>query len=307
MGACCDGARRAGSTLVALVLALGPGGGCGRIVDDDDTAADDDAGDDDDTSGDDDTEDGPCDRWNTLGVFTIETDDTDGRVRGYYYDGPNPWEMAEVVVAGPCAFYGFDHIPNCDPPCVDPEVCGWDDACHLFPEKVDAGTLTVAGLDEPLIIEPNQFFDYYSGAAVPEMYAAGTELSLSLAGSGSVDPFELTVEGVVGPMTPDYQTVVITPGEALTVSWTPAPVPADARMLLRFRIDHHALVGGYSLCDVPDADGQVTVPVEIVDALFATGSHVENGDLTRYTRDVVETNLGCAEWISFAEGFLHVD
>ncbi len=291
--------RFVGIVVPALLLAVGCPGGA-----DDDSAdppADDDVGDDDTT------EVGPCDRYNTWGIFTIETDDNDGRVRGYYYDGQSPFEPAEVLREGPCAFYGYDHIPYCNPPCVDPEFCGLDDECHPIPEKVPAGTLMVAGLDPPMVVEPSEFHDYSSGAAIPDLYPAGVELTLSLAGSELVDPFEMAVAGVVGPMTPKYQDVEISPGEALTVSWTPAEVPADARMKLQLRIDHHALVGGYAVCDVPDVDGQLTVPVEVVDALFSTGSHVENGDLTRYTRDVVETNLGCAEWVSFAEGFLHVD
>ncbi len=291
--------RSAIGAWVALCVLIG----CPEGGDDDSAPADDD----DSTAGDDDTSEGPCDPWTTWGVFTIETDDTDGRVRGYYYDGVNPYQVGGVLTEGPCTFYGWDHLPNCDPPCVDPEVCGFDDQCHPYPEKVDAGTLTVTGVEPPLVIEPNEFFDYYSGAAIPEMYPAGAELTLALAGGEAVDPFSMTVAGVAGPMTPDHLEVVIVEGEALTVSWTPAPVPDDARVELRLRIDHHALVGGYALCNVPDADGQLTVPVAIVDALHSTGSRVENGSLTRYTRRAVETNLGCAEWISFAEAFVSVD
>ena len=273
----------------------------------DETPGDDDAGDDDATGDDDTVDPGPCDESNTWGSFTIETDDNDGRVRGHYYDGPSPFQLFPIQTVGPCSFYGYDHIPDCDPPCVDPEYCGLDDECHPIPDSLPAGTLTVTGIEPPLVVEPSDWGDYSSGAAIPGLYDAGTELTLSLEGSEFIDPFEMTVAGVVGPMTPDHLSVLITLEEALTVEWTPSAVPADARVQVSFGIDHHALVGGYALCEVADADGQLTVPVEIVDALHSTGSHVENGDLVRFTRAVTETNLGCAEWISYTRGFIHVD
>lgn len=293
--------RRLTLLAITALLAL-PSPGCVGETSDDDSEADDDSEGDDDT-----TTPGPCDASNTWGTFTIETDDTDGRVRGYYYDGPSPFQLTAVQTAGPCSFFGYDHIPDCNPPCVDPEYCGLDDECHPIPEQVPAGTLTVSGLAPPLVVEPSDWGDYSSGAAIPDLYEPGTELTLSLSGSEFVDPFEMAVEGVVGPMTPDHLNVLIAEGQPLTVTWTPADVPADARMEVSFSIDHHAMVGGYATCDVPDAHGQLTVPVEIIDALHSTFSHVENGDLVRYTREVVETNLGCAEWISYAQGFVHVD
>jgi len=287
------------SSLALLALA-----GCQRDPDDDDTTtpADDDAADDDTTP-----DPGTCNRFNTWGTFTIETDDTDGNVRGQYQDGPNPFELAAVVEDGSCAFYGWDHIPNCDPPCESPEYCTLDDECLPYPDLVSAGTLTVTGTDPPLEIEPDTGPDYSTGAAMPYLYEAGAELTLSAPGSDAVDPFELTVAGVGGPMDPRHLTVFMVPGEDLLVEWTPAEVPSDARMEVGFSIDHHALIGGYARCDVPDADGQVTVPASITDALFGTGAHPENGDLVRYTRTAVETNLGCAEWISYTDGFIHVD
>jgi len=293
----------------AGALALAPG--CDGTGDDDTTVGDDDsaASDDDTADGDDDSADvgEVCDRYNTWGWFTIETDDSDGNVRGFYYDGQNPYEMNAVVEDGPCAFYGFDHIPYCDPPCESPEVCGFDDQCRAFPSVVSAGTLTVTGTDPTLEVEPGVGTDYSTGPAMPNLYEPGAELTLSASGSEHVDPFELTVEGVVGPSDPWHITVFMIPGEDLLVEWDPVEVPSDARMQVQFTIDHHALVGGYAMCDVPDADGQVVVPGSITEALFGTGSHPENGDLYRYTRSAVETNLGCAEWISHADGFIHVD
>jgi hypothetical protein len=292
------------SSLALLALA-----GCQRPTGDDDTSApsgDDTA--DDDLADDDTTADpGPCGRLETWGTFTIETSDVDGNVQGNHYDGVNPFELTAVVVEGPCAFYGWDHIPYCNPPCESPDICSLADECHPFPTLVSAGTLAVTGTDPPLEIEPGVGPDYSTGAAMPYLYDAGAALTLTAAGSEHVDPFELTVLGVVGPMDPRHLTVFMVPGEDLIVEWVPAEIPSEARMEISFSIDHHALIGGYSICDVPDADGQVTVPGSITAALFGTGAHPENGDLRRYTRTAIETNLGCAEWISEAEGFIHVD
>lgn len=281
-------------------------------ADDDDTTGDDDSGDDD-ATGDDDTtgNDQNCDRYNTLGRFTLaHPPDLESWLRGQYLDAPDPMTPDELLLDGDCSFFDFDPMPSCDPPCEYPEMCGFGSECHPLPATVDVGTVSVNGTIPPL--EADISCGCYSAdtGGYPDLYQPGDPITLSASGSENVGPFDLTVEGVA-PLTPSMQSLTMELHQDMVITWDPAPVPADSRIFVRFNAHHHAGYWTYVECEVEDSAGSLVVPASVVDALleaaYASGwFDVEDSYMLRLTRSVEETDLGCVEFASVSKAYLTV-
>ncbi len=253
-----------------------------------------------------------CDRYNTLGVFTVEYHEEYAGFSGMFVDGPSPWTLDELIDGGDCKLYGWQQVPACEPPCEGTDVCGFGDECHPWPGNLPVGTVELAGTSPELSLEPTEWGSYYYSEPWPAPYAAGDSLTLSASGSDEVEPFSMSLQAAA-PLDADLPAVTMRPGEPLRVSWEPAGGASSTRMLASLSIDHHASTPGYALCEVPDAWGSFTVSADIVDGLFEAGStgigtYVESAHLTRATQAWAETERGCAlfqtvtyEWFTVDE------
>ncbi len=285
--------------------------------DDDTTGDDDDAGDDDvdddDSAGDDDTTPPPpCDRYNTLGSFTVSRPpDLEAWLRGNVYSGPDPMLLDEIVAEGDCAFFDFEAPPHCDPPCTSPEVCGFGDECRPYPSVLDVGTLTLTGTTPPLQAELGGTVYCVSTSGYPDLYQAGDALTLGATGGSGMDAFQLTVHGVA-PLTPSTQSLTMTQHEDMVLTWDPEPVPADARIRVFMSIHHHALFQAYLQCEVDDSAGSLTIPASIVDAFLDASwggepMEVEGARMLRLSRAEAWAGLGCVEFASVSQAYLSVN
>lgn len=291
-------------TLLWLSAALLASGCDAENAPDDDTPGDDDTGDDDDD--DDDT--GPG--------ATAFIDDTAGRItvsERYNYDrslhhksdvhgqlnvSPDPAMHHIIMEEGECRYleveYGY-----CDPPCGQFEVCTTDDVCQPFPTGVSAGILTISGLAEPVVIEPQSYNEglYYGPFGLPEdLFETGATVTAEFA--GDVLP-AMTLDAVgVEPIDTDLADdgFVIVPGQANVFTWTPGPDPEAG---VQVRINSVNIAHGMPLNDIiwcvgPD-DGELIIPQEMVDYFplddipeSCTHFDCPPSELTRLSRDTVD-------------------
>lgn len=268
--------------------------------------------DDDDTTGGDDDDtgvDGPCDRTNTLGTFSVGVNRNGGTFSGVYADGPDPGLLDAVFEDGGCVFYRY--VPReCDPPCDPPLACAFDETCRPWPGYVSVGTISVTGTDPPLQVEPTDHNSYYTQEVYEGLFAPGDPLTVSASGSADVGAFEATVAGV--PLLEPYeQTVTMVEGEPLEITWEVADGPDDAVVRVHLDNDHHG-ISAYLECEAPSADGRLVVPESAVQKMIEVGSsgigtYVENAYMLRYTRHVQEHAPGCVAVHSSSESWLYVE
>jgi len=319
MGRCYDGAMGERITTVAFVSLLL----CGCPAVDDDTTGDDDTTDDDttaddDTTGDDDTGDDDTGDDDTVvdpgcayeelwGKFGLTSDLYGGSLSGVYHDDASPMVPDVLVDDGVCVLYGYDPMPVCEPHCTPPDLCGPDEQCHSWPEALDVGTLTVPETSPPLSLLPGFQNQYYTDQEYPELYQVGDLLHLQLTGGGAIGEQRLGAFGVA-PIPAWDEQLVLDWGQDLVVTWEPSPIPPDARMLFTISADHHAGTPAYVRCDVPDADGTLTLPAAMVDALLTAGTAgtwgdvIEAATLVRYCGSVKRTEHGCLAFYTYWEG-----
>ena len=266
---------------------------------------------DDDTGGDDDDSvlDSPCDRTNTLGQFGIGMNRNGGAFSGLYLDGPYPLMLDAVAEDGACAFYRY--VPReCVPPCVEPLVCAFDETCRPYPAYLSVGTVTIAGTDPELEVQPTEHNVYYTDQVYPDLFSAGDPLTVSASGGEHVEPFSLTVTGVP-LLEPHEQTVLMVEGQPLEITWDTVDSPDGSTVRVHMDNDHHG-VAAYAECEGPSSAGQLIVPESIVAKMIEAGAsgigtYVENAYLLRFRHTAVEHDPGCVEVSSSSEARLFVD
>ncbi len=238
-----------------------------------------------------------CDRYSTLGSFGIELMSAGAGFSGVLLDSPSPFTTQELVSAGECRLYGWEHQPHCDPPCEGETICAYDDTCRAWPANLSVGTLRLLGTEPELELEPTEWGSYTYTEAWPTPYAPGAQLTLQAQGAGQVDAFTLTLAG--SPLL-EQERIELTmrPGQPLIIPWDPPEGPEGMRMRVRLSIDHHASTPGYAACDAPAGQGSVTVSSAIVDGLIAAGAtgigtYVESSSLTLASEAWADTSSGC--------------
>jgi len=275
--------------------------GCsdGLSGDDDDVSDDDVADDDDDT--------GPIPGDGAAGVLDIAEMYNEGggglnsssQIVGLLADGPAPTVHRVTMEQGDCVYYelrpGF-----CDPPCDAGEVCNANDVCEPYPIGVSAGTLTISGLGDPIVIEPEEWTAgrYYGPLDLPDdLFDAGTVVTAHFAG----DQLPAMTLEAVGVETMDTavadEEFVIVQGQDNVFTWTPGPDPDAAVEIV---INSYNAAHGAPLTDVihcvGDDDGEMTIPQAMVDAfpldeIPTSCIHFDcpPSELTRYSTSAVDT------------------
>lgn len=216
------------------------------------------------------------------------------------WDGPSPAVYSEVL-AGECRLRLADWA-ECDSCDLD-EFCVADGECEPYPAGASGGALTVTGLDEALVLSPEDYNPglYYGPDDLPaDLFSAGDGIAATLA--GETYPAATLVARGVAPMDHalgDAYQLQLPFGEDLEIQWEPAGDPdACVRLDIRAPTRGHGLtVMAYLSCVSAD-DGSIIIPEGLL-ALFPASvcpvivaSSCYYSELTRYTSSTVETDLG---------------
>jgi Cys-rich repeat protein len=241
--------------------------------------------------------DGACDQASRAGGFKVEMNSDVGytAIDGTVRDGIIPGNVADVtLVEDGCRLLKRRRLV-CNPVCGPAEICNTESACVPSPLGQDVGTVTFAGLVQPVTIEAlppgnNYFFTRLRHPG----FAPGDLIRLT-----STDGFagELELYGVgVDQVVPTDALLVLTAATPLEVHWTPPAPGARSRVVLELTIDQHGLTPVTAVCDFDDV-GTARVPAGIVDGLIAAGvTGFPSGRVTRRTADSVMVDDLCVDF-----------
>jgi hypothetical protein len=292
---------RTASILTALLFAILAG--CDDPTDDDTVA------DDDDSTG----EPGlaPCTFADApvarFAVTQRGADEWSVSVTGEVWEEPYPSWHQVLRESENCRYMVY--LPgSCDPPCAGGELCTADSECVGWPTGVAAGTMTVEGLGDPLVIEPLDHApgSYYTSLTLPlDQFGELAPISVSL--SGDIFPaVELAARGVsqvVADAAADG--LPIPDAEPVTVSWNAGQDPgACAEVHLYTQNMGHGLpIINVMECIGPDI-GSLTIPAEMTDIWpdwttpgVCAGIDCPYSEVVRHTRQIVPTDAGDA-WLT---------
>jgi len=269
---------------LALLLAFA---GCPAGDDDDDSAP----GDDD--TADDDTGEPADGRVGQVRLFHWQVDSEFGDVRSVVsmwgiYDAPFPGEALGVVSmeawevvaeAGDCVYIDRIDPGLCEPPCPGGEICDHGGECVPLPSLQPAGTLTVDGLRESVVLEPDDLGYYHlEGSPGFPLFDADATVTLTAAG-GATAGFQVEVGAVEDLASAVPCELQLAAGQPLEVSWEPGNGAATVRWeMFTFM---HAGNGPMLRCVTGD-DGQLTVAAELVDLYLADRTGFETYELARF-------------------------
>jgi hypothetical protein len=172
------------------------------------------------------------------------------------------WEV--VASEGDCVYIEATEPFFCEPACDWDEYCTSDGSCAKYPEVLDVGTMTLAGLAIPITLERNTSGRYVSSEQFPpaDLFDANDQITLSA--PGSVGPeFSVSVTAVASLSPALACDVDLSAGGDLEIQWTQGAGDATVRFeVISWFV--HAYSFPKILCEVSDT-GSLTVPA----ALFA--------------------------------------
>jgi hypothetical protein len=238
---------------------------------------------------------GDCALAEHYGAFTISDFETYTIVDGAVANAVVPVTITpEVSAEGDCRLLVREN-PFCEGGCAQDETCDFDGTCLPYPAAQDLGQVTVAGLIEDVRMDPVQPGFRYFNTSLPHPAFADGDLLQLRADGGDFGAFDLHGIGVA-PLVVSASDWVITAGEDMPVTWTPAA--GRAQVQLAMRMDQHGSSPATVFCDFDD-DGDGTIPAHIVDDLIAAGvTGFPNGSLTRRTVDKAYAGGGCVDLIT---------
>ena len=274
----------------------GPDAGSSTTESVEEDDGDDDAPTDDDNSGSD-TDDpnplgGECPRAERVGGFEVLLEEAysaiDGEVRSAALQTVIQTVHAEE---GDCYLLRNEN-PFCDPPCSGGEACSASATCAAFPERVEVGTVTIAGLEVEVALEPAADKRYFHTDLPHPAIAPGSVIELSADG-GEYSGFSLDGVGF-GPLTGVSSPLLLAPETPLAITWEPEG--GEARIAIAINIDQHGTSPSNLLCDVEDT-GSYEVPAVVIDALLESGvSGYPSANLYRQTADSTQMDTGCVDF-----------
>jgi hypothetical protein len=183
---------------------------------------------------------------------------------GRFFDGPTPdalpleldSEEAECQLLVPV-------FPFCSEPCA-PDACTADDVCTPYPEALGAGTLTIEGLGDALMLQPASALQVYQSPSLPNpACAAGDPVTASVPGLS----LEAPCIGQLELMGPDP--IPVQSGAEVELSWAP-PTTTGSKIRIVLDIAHHGGKKGEIDCEVADT-GSFAIPEPLVTKLVALG------------------------------------
>jgi hypothetical protein len=250
---------------------------------------------------------GMCPLETRLGGFAVEALESYSTVYGDVSEGVVPVTiLQEVAAEGDCRLMKKEN-PFCDPPCEAGETCDFDGQCIPYPETQDLGTVTVAGLEIDVIMDPVKPGYAYFNTSVPHPAFAPDQLIELNTEAAYFDAF--TLHGVgASMMEPLDKQWVVSEGQPLAVSWaTSSDETQRAVVSLELNVDQHGTSPITVWCTFED-DGAGEVPAGLVDQLVNAGvTGFPSGKLTRRTEDKVELDQGCVDFVVASPRSVDVD
>ena len=238
--------------------------------------------------------DGECPLNQRVGLFRITHEEDYSAVDGEISEAVVPTAIVEETVAeGGCRVLKREN-PFCDPSCASGEVCTHEGTCVPYPERVETGDVTIAGLDldADLVMEPRADKRYFETVLPHPAFRPGQNISLSSAG-GELGSLDLAGRGFA-PLELEDDSWVVIEGESLVVSWTPE-AEGEASFYMTLNVDQHGNSPSTLVCEGPDS-GSFEVPAVVIAALLESGtSGFPMGHAYRRTVDSEQTEVGCVE------------
>lgn len=210
--------------------------------------------------------------------------------------------MALEMEAGDCRMWSYE--PGDCGPCTG--LCDAEGECVPFPTPLSAGILTVSGVEGGDIeMEPSEYGYFLEGDVPADLFDADSDVTLSAAGGGDVDAFELAAGGV-DPIAIDLveggedgsqDTLRLEDGADLVLTWDPAQPATRVRIEINSNNRGHGLpVDSMIECESDD-DGSLTVPRAMIEAFpekpyqnICAGTDCPPSTLTRYRWDRTEVS-----------------
>ncbi len=250
---------------------------------------------------------GACPLDTDYGGFYALLDDDSSAVEGNVADGVVPQTVLEQLNASGDCFVLRRNNPFCDPACEAGQTCDFEGDCLPYPVKQDLGTVTVAGLVQPVSMEPVFPGNTYYDTTLPTPpFEPGKLIALDMPG-GAYGPLTLYGVGVEPLVSLDAEWSVEA-GVALEVAWEP-PTAGVVRseVGLSINVDQHGTSPGAVYCVFED-DGAGTVPVALIDGLIEAGvTGFPSGALERRTLDQGPAGTGCMDFKVAAPVGVEVD
>ena len=237
--------------------------------------------------------DGACPLNERVGLFSVVHELDYSAIDGEINEAVIPTAIVEEsIAAGGCRLLTREN-PFCDPPCAAGEACTNAGTCIPYPARLDTGTVTLAGLEVGVVMEPRADKRYFETVLPHPVFSPDTAVSLSSSG-GEVGPLELSGRGFT-PLELTVDTWVANAGEALIVTWEPED-GGEASFYLTINVDQHGISPATLECEGPDS-GSFEVPPAIIDALLGAGvSGFPTGHAYRRTVDSAQADTGCVEF-----------
>jgi len=197
-------------------------------------------------------------------------------VLGKVYDGPAPsqiiWE--ESLKEGDCHVV-TPRVPFCSTPCGGSAVCVEDETCKPYPTAHSAGTVTARGIKTEagateFAMKPvaNAYQAPAGTKLVYPGFAEGDDISMQAAGD-FYSAFTVKSSGIP-PLEFLSDTVTLTAGQAVTLTWTGATKVGNSKVHVKLDISHHGGTKGMLECDTDD-DGSLDLPAALVQKLLDLG------------------------------------
>jgi hypothetical protein len=242
-----------------------------------------------------------CPQETRVGEVRIELGERATAVSGQIAAGVVPVQVREVVAeASGCRLLRRRQL-FCDPPCAPDSTCGDNGRCLPYPDNLDAGTITVAGLARAVKMRPDPTGRRYWDTTLPHPgFHPGATIRLWASGA-QLPPFSLGGFGV-SPLTVDDRLLTLAPQQPLPLTWTAAAPPASAapaptRIDITLAIDQHGVTPMILVCDTEDT-GRFEIPAPVISTLLAAGySGYPSLQLSRQSADSLDLPPGCVELI----------
>jgi hypothetical protein len=182
--------------------------------------------------------------------------------------------------------------PFCEDGCEGGQLCDHDGTCIPYPANMDVGQITVQGLlEDPITLEPKGNKSYFDTQVPYPLFEPNAEITLDAAGNETA-AFSLTAFGVPDIEIPE-ETWLLSDGQPLAINWVAQTGAWHVRISLN--VDQHGNSPVTMFCDVEDT-GSYEIPGELIADLLDFGvSGFASLDLTRYTVDSVELEVGCVQ------------
>jgi hypothetical protein len=213
-------------------------------------------------------------------------------VDGSAIDGVLPIAVLEEVVSDEHCTLLKRNNPFCDPPCGSEETCDWDGSCIDYPDAVHLGTVTLAGLESDIVLEPVGASLTYFDTSLPHPAWVGGEPITMTATDGP------ELHGVAAPpLLLGTTTWTVEEGMPLELTWDVLPEPLGTELYIALTVDQHGLTPATVTCRFDDT-GSAEVSAELVGAFLEGGvSGFPNGLAQRRSIDSAPLGEGCLEFV----------